>query len=284
MTALARLRTREGRSVWAVERGEGFRALSSGASLGDLLSGDVVAFREAVEGPVEEQAEGTPLAPVDPDTEVWAAGVTYEVSREAREAESAEADVYRKVYDAERPELFFKSTGWRTVGPDQHIGVREDSSWDVPEPELALVVAASGEIAGYTICNDVSSRSIEGANPLYLPQAKSYFGSCALGPAIVPAWEVDDPYGLTIHIVIQRGSEVLFEAETSTGSLHRRLDELVEYLFRGDVYPRGVILSTGTSLVPEEHVTLEDGDDVAIDITGIGVLHNPVRRGIAERR
>lgn len=283
MTVLARLLTPEGGIAWAVERGEGFRSLSSGASLGDLLSGDLAAFREAVEGPAGERVEGTPLAPVDPDTEVWAAGVTYEVSREAREAESEEADVYRKVYGAERPELFFKSTGWRTVGPDQYIGVREDSTWDVPEPELALVVAASGQIVGYTICNDVSSRLIEGANPLYLPQAKSYFGSCALGPAIVPVWEVDDPYDLTIHIVIRRGSDVLFEAETSTGTLHRRLDELVDYLFRGDVYPRGVILSTGTSLVPEAHVTLEAGDDVAIDITGIGALQNPVRRGIAER-
>lgn len=284
MSALARMRAPDGGSVWAVERDERFHALPTGTSLGGLLSSDVAAFREAVEGPVEEQVEGTLLAPVDSDTEVWAAGVTYEVSREAREAESEEADVYRKVYDAERPELFFKAPGWRTVGPEQPIGVREDSSWDVPEPELALVVAANGEIAGYTICNDVSSRSIEGVNPLYLPQAKSYFGSCALGPTIVPAWEVEDPYDLTIHITIERGSEVLYEADTSTGTLHRRLEELVDYLFRGDVYPRGVILSTGTSLVPDEHVTLETGDDVTIDITDLGVLRNPVRRGIEGRR
>lgn len=227
------------------------------------------------------------LAPLDSDTEVWAAGVTYQASRQARMGESADSDVYARVYDADRPELFFKSIGWRVRGPGSTIGIRQDSSWNVPEPELAVVVDASGEIAGYTICNDVSSRSIEGENPLYLPQAKLFRGSCAVGPWIVPEWEIPDAYALAIRIRIDRGirpdrnAEPLWQGATSTARLHRRLDELVSWLYRCDVFPCGAILSTGTCVVPDDSLTLEPGDLVSIVIDGIGTLRNTVSDGPA---
>lgn len=281
VTVLARVATESG-AAWTVRREGEFRSLPDGVTLGGLLATGAPILREALDGPLGAALHGELLAPVDPDTEVWAAGVTYQVSREAREAESQEADVYRKVYDAQRPEIFFKANGWRVVGPDRHIGIREDSCWDVPEPELALVIDAAGEVAGYTICNDVSSRSIEGANPLYLPQAKMYQASCALGPWIVPTWEIADPYDLTIGVEIVRDQQSIFAASTSTSTLHRRFDELVAYLFRGEVFPRGVVLSTGTSLIPGQDFTLQAGDEVAIDISGLGTLRNVVRRGLAE--
>ena len=221
------------------------------------------------------------LAPIDGQTEVWAAGVTYKRSEEARVEESGTPDVYTKVYSAERPELFFKATPRRVAGPGAPIAVRADSTWDVPEPELAVVVNAHAEIVGYTIGNDVSSRSIEGDNPLYLPQAKVYAGSCALGPGIVPAWEVPDPYGLVIRMRIERGGRQHWQGETSTGELKRRLDELVSYLFREDDFPDGVILCTGTALVPDSPFTLEAGDVVEIEIDRLGTLRNPVVRGKA---
>jgi 2-dehydro-3-deoxy-D-arabinonate dehydratase len=223
------------------------------------------------------------LAPVDGRTEVWACGVTYETSREARVEESEQAaDVYELVYDAERPELFFKSAAWRVSGPGQPIGVREDSTLDVPEPELALVVNRLGEVVGYTICNDVSSRSIEGENPLYLPQAKVYSGACGLGPWITPAWEVPDPYQLGIRLTIDRDGAQAWDGRASTSSLHRRLDDLVGYLMRGDTHPDGAILSTGTCLVPPPPFSLTAGDLVTIAIDGIGTLTNPVVRGHVE--
>lgn len=221
------------------------------------------------------------LPPIDGRTEVWAAGVTYERSREARRAESeASADVYQRVYDADRPELFFKSAAWRVVGEGGPIAVRADSRIDVPEPELALVVNAYAEIVGYTICDDVSSRTIEGENPLYLPQAKTYLGACALGPQIRPAWEVADPYALSVHMVITRGGQVVWAGESNTSRLHRRLTELVDYLFAADRFPDGVVLSTGTSLVPELPFTLHHGDQVEIRIDQIGTLTTPVIRGV----
>lgn len=228
-------------------------------------------------------AEGVELlAPIDGLSEVWACGVTYEISREARTEESEhDADIYRRVYDAERPELFFKAVAWRVRGPGEAIAVRDDSSVDVPEPELALVCNRHGEIVGYSICNDVSSRSIEGENPLYLPQAKSYLGSCALGPAIRPAWEVADAGALTIALAIERGGAVIWEGTTSTARLHRHLEELVGYLFRADRHPDGAVLSTGTCLVPETPFSLAQGDVVRIAIDEIGTLANPVARGLA---
>ncbi len=222
------------------------------------------------------------LAPIDGRSEVWACGVTYETSREARVEESEhDSDVYRRVYDAERPELFFKSTAWRVRGDRDAIAVRSDSIVDVPEPELALVCNRHGEIVGYSVCNDVSSRSIEGENPLYLPQAKSYLGSCALGPAIRPVWEIDDPYALSIALSIERGGKVVWQGDTSTGRLHRKLEDLVSYLFLADRHPDGVVLSTGTCLVPESPFSLADGDLVRITIDGVGTLANPVTRGLA---
>jgi len=222
------------------------------------------------------------LAPIDGETEVWAAGVTYKQSEQARMEESGTPDIYAHVYAAKRPELFFKATPRRVTGPDAPIVVRTDSTWDVPEPELVLVVNAHAEIIGYTIGNDVSSRSIEGENPLYLTQAKVYAGCCGLGPGITLAWEVSDPYNLTIHLAIERNGQVYWEGETSTRELKRRFDELVTYLFLENDFPDGVFLCTGTALVPEKQFTLEPGDVVQIDVDQLGTLRNPVVRGKAK--
>lgn len=255
-------------------------------SLPELLARPLEEIRELCEDP----GRGTPvpleqaelLAPVDGQTEVWAAGVTYEKSRSARMAESAQsADIYDRVYDAERPELFFKSAAWRVSGPGDPVSVRADSSVNVPEPELAAVLNSAGEIAGYTICNDMSSRSIEGENPLYLPQAKIYLGGCAAGPWIRPAWEIGDPYDLTMTLTITRDGAVTWEGAASTGGLRRRVPELASYLWREDDFPSGVLLSTGTSLVPDLPFTLLPGDRVRISISSIGELENPVVRGKA---
>ncbi len=221
------------------------------------------------------------LPPVDGRMEVWAAGVTYTVSRQARMAESERAaTIYELVYDAPRPELFFKSAAWRVVGDGEPVAVREDSTVDVPEPELAVVVNAAGEIAGYLVCDDVSSRTIEGDNPLYLPQAKCYLGGCALSFGIRPVWEVPDPYALGIALTIERGGRQVWQGTASTGQLHRRLPDLVAYLRRADAFPDGVVLSTGTCLVPELPFSLADGDVIEIAIDGVGRLRNPVVRGL----
>ena len=178
----------------------------------------------------------------------------------------------RQVYDAERPELFFKSAAWRVAGDGQTIAVRADSVVDVPEPEVALVINRLGEIAGYTACNDVSSRSIEGENPLYLPQAKIYLGGCALGPAIRPSWEVTDPYDLGIELTIRRDGAIAWQGRASTSALRRRFDDLAGYLMRADIHPDGVVLSTGTCLVPPAPFSLADGDVVAVAVDEVGVL------------
>jgi 2-dehydro-3-deoxy-D-arabinonate dehydratase len=265
--------------------GDTVTGLTAAGSLGDLLALPLDGIRAACASPggaTLPVAGVRLLAPVDGRMEVWAAGVTYERSRTARMAESEQsADVYDRVYAAERPELFFKSAAWRVSGPGQPVSVRADSTIDVPEPELAVALNAAGAIAGYTICNDMSSRSIEGENPLYLPQAKIYLGGCAVGPWIVPAWEVRDPYALTIELTIARGGSTAWEGSASTSTLHRKIDELAAYLFREDEFPAGVILSTGTSLVPDLPFTLEPGDQVRIAISGIGELANPVVRGKA---
>lgn len=227
------------------------------------------------------ERDTTLLAPIDGLMEVWAAGVTYKRSEEARMEESGTPDVYSKVYNAERPEIFLKATPRRVVGPEGVVVIRSDSTWDVPEPELAIVVNAHAEIVGYTIGDDVSSRSIEGENPLYLPQAKMYLGACAVGPGITPVWEVPDPYDLAIWMAIERDGEVIWEGETRTSGLKRRLEELVHYLFREDEFPDGAIISTGTALVPDSPFTLEDGDLVDIAIDRLGSLRTTVARGKA---
>jgi len=257
-------------------------------SLADLLGAPLADIRAVVESaaaaatplPATRLPGGPPriLAPVDGRTEVWASGVTYQRSREARVEESGDGDVYTRVYDAVRPELFFKSVAWRAVGDGDPIGVRADSDSNTPEPELALVLNAAAELVGLTICDDVSSRTIEGENPLYLPQAKVYTASCALGPGIRPIWEIGDPSDLAISCTITRDGEPVWSARTSTAMLHRRLDDLIEHLFRALAFPYGAILSTGTGIVPGLDLSLRDGDVVRIEIDGIGTLTNPVIR------
>jgi 2-dehydro-3-deoxy-D-arabinonate dehydratase len=267
-----------------VQDGTSLRALAV-SSVAELLSVPLDQMREAVEAAGEALPGGGPvrlLPPADGLTEVWACGVTYERSSAARQEESDVADVYARVYTAARPELFFKSPAWRVCGDGEPIGIRPDSEISVPEPELALVCNSRAEIVGVTICDDVSSRSIEGQNPLYLPQAKIYSGACAIGPGITPVWELAGLGALTITVSVRRGDSVAWSGETSTAQLHRGLDELVEYLFRCASFPHGVILSTGTGLVPELSFTLIPGDEVRIGIDGVGSLSNVVRLATEE--
>ncbi|SDU23551.1 fumarylacetoacetate hydrolase family protein [Jiangella alkaliphila] len=264
--------------------GDTVTTLDGVESLGSLWRLPVASLRPVVEGaggPAFPAADVTMLPPVDAGTEVWACGVTYKVSEEARVEESERAaSVYEQVYDAERPELFFKSVAWRVVGHGEPVAVRADSRIDVPEPEVAVVVTAQGEIAGFTVCNDVSSRTIEGENPLYLPQAKAYLGACAVGPGIRPVWEVGDPYALPVSMSIVRDGAEDWSGSASTGQLRRRFDELVSFLVRADVFPDGAVLSTGTCLVPAAPWTLRAGDFVRIEVGGVGVLANPVVEGV----
>lgn len=256
------------------------------ATMADLLAMPVTRARELVDAALARPTDTTlagarTLAPVDGLTEVWACGVTYRRSREARAQESREADVYERVYDAARPELFLKSLAHKVVADGDPVGIRHDSTLDVPEPELALVLTGAGEVLGYTVCNDMSSRSIEGENPLYLPQAKIYAGACALGPAIRPAWELDAARvvaGLGVSLLVEREGRSAFAGSTSTAELHRRCEDLVEHLFRADVFPAGAVLSTGTGVVPGMDFTLQPGDLVTITIDGVGTLTNPVTR------
>ena len=205
--------------------------------------------------------------------EVWAAGVTYRISEEARKAESGKPEVYMDVYDSERPELFLKATPSRTVGPWEDIGVRSDSSWNVPEPELGVVLHR-GEIVGYTVGNDVSSRDIEGENPLYLPQAKVYDRCCSIGPCIATVETVEDPHDLEMSLTIERRGEIMYEDSTSTAEMATTCEELVSYLRRHNTLPETLVLLTGTALVPPESFTLLEGDEVTIDIDRIGRLVN----------
>ena len=224
-------------------------------------------------GPVPEGARL--LAPVGSQP-VWAAGVTFQRSRDARLEESSGLDAYDKVYLAERPELFLKALPGTARGPGEPIGVRADSSWDVPEPELAVVADRHGRIVAYSIGNDVSSRSIEGENPLYLPQAKIYRGSCALGPCLVPVAEAPAAADMEISLTIERDGAELYRDACSVGDMKRTLPELVDWLWRGQELPLGAVLLSGTSIVPPPELTLRPGDQVAIAISGLGELRNPV--------
>ena len=217
------------------------------------------------------------LAPVD-QQEVWAAGVTYKRSQEARERESAgAARFYDLVYSAPRPELFFKSPAYRVSGPNERVHIRRDSKWNVPEPELALVISPQLKLVGFTVGNDMSSRDIEGENPLYLPQAKFYDYACALGPCITLVDAIPKPDDTAIRLQIERAGKTVFDGATKVSAMKRSFEELIEWLGKETSFPNGVILLTGTGVVPPDDFTLAVGDVVHIDIAGIGRLTNPVQ-------
>jgi 2-dehydro-3-deoxy-D-arabinonate dehydratase len=259
---------------------DGERLYPVDRSLSELLGEG----RSALERAVDRARAGSPLpespvellAPID-HQEVWASGVTYQRSRAARMSESASADVYDRIYDAPRPELFLKAAAWRVTAPGAPLRVRGDSGWDVPEPELALVLTAGAEIAGYLVANDMSSREIEGENPLYLPQAKVYDDALGLSATIVLARDLAaSDTELSISLTIRRAGAELFSGETNTSTMHRSFEELVEHLFRELSHPSGAVLLTGTGVVPPDEVTLEDGDEVEIQIEGVGTLRHGV--------
>ncbi|WP_114792665.1 fumarylacetoacetate hydrolase family protein [Niabella yanshanensis] len=216
------------------------------------------------------------LAPITPKQELWACGVTYLRSKVGRQEESKDSggsDFYAKVYEAERPEVFFKATYHRIAGDQGKVRIRKDSEWDVPEPELTLVVASSGKIIGYTIGNDMSSRSIEGENPLYLPQAKTYDGCAALGPCIYLTNEIL-PADLTIRLCIIRDNAVVFDEMIAIGQMKRKIDELVSFVYKECSFPAGCLIMTGTGIVPPNSFTLQEGDEIRISIREIGTLTN----------
>lgn len=218
------------------------------------------------------------LAPIQ-NQELWACGVTYLRSKVGRQEESKAAggsDFYAKVYDAQRPEVFFKANAHRVVGTGDKVNIRKDSVWDVPEPELTLVVTSSGKIVGYTIGNDMSSRSIEGENPLYLPQAKTYDGCAALGPCV---FVTDQPIDLNslIQLEIKRDQKIIFEANITLNQMKRSLEELVSFVYRECSFPKGCLIMTGTGIVPGSDFTLHSNDEIKISIDPIGTLVNTVR-------
>ena len=273
---LFRIRHEDGaRRLAAGDAADGPDAIvPDGITLDAILAGGGPTIEDAIAAATEPLAGDVHVeAPVE-SQEIWAAGVTYRRSRDARVEETIEPSPYDRVYDAERPELFLKAPGWRAVGPDAAIGVRADSSWDVPEPELALVIDASMTIVGYTIGDDVSSRTIEGANTLYLPQAKTYERSCAVGPAIVPASAVRPPF--PIRMSIERDGAAVYDERTGTDEMARSFEDLVSYLGRALAFPVGVVLLTGTGIVPDHPFTLRPDDVVRIEIAGLGTLANPV--------
>ena len=251
--------------------------LAASLTIDGLLGGAPGALASALRGPAAGPvpAGARVVAPAG-GQEVWAAGVTYTRSLDARVAESGTPDPYERVYRAERPELFLKAAPGRVRGPGEPVGIRADSTWDVPEPELAVVADRSGAIAGYLNGNDMSSRSIEGENPLYLPQAKIYTGSCAIGPCLATPDEVPDLASLLIGLrVLRDGAEVVADT-VKVADLHRSPAELVRWLFRAMDFPVGVVLLTGTAIVPPPAFTLRAGDEVIIATTGLGELRNVV--------
>src|SRR5689334_16766683 len=273
--SLHRLRAGDA-SRWAVCQEGTWRELDG--TLADLLALPLDRARAVVEAAAREARGDMPgeqtLPPVD-QQEVWAAGVTYLRSRDGRKEESGHGSVYDDVYDSERPEIFFKSSPWRVVGDGDAVGIRADSGWDVPEAEVGLVLNAAGDVFGYTLANDMSSRSIEGENPLYLPQAKIYDRSCAVGPAIVPSWAAGPglfPIGLR---VLREGREA-YAGTTSTSAMARGFEDLAGWLFRALSFPAGVILLTGTGIVPDADFTTHPGDTIQITSAELGTLTNSV--------
>jgi 2-dehydro-3-deoxy-D-arabinonate dehydratase len=269
---LTRHRSEQG-PRWALNQ----RLLPAELTLGAILQlphSSLDAYLQAL--PADAAPLGPLLAPVEDASEIWAAGVTYLRSREAREAESEVRDVYARVYDAPRPELFWKAIGWRVVGHQMPIRIRADSRWNVPEPELTLVLDPALKIVGYCVGNDVSSRDIEGANPLYLPQAKVYDGACALGPGIVLEG-ADAMRDLPISMTIARAGQVIAGGLTSTSKMARAFEELVGYLGRALAFPHGAFLMTGTGIVPPPDYSMQAGDLVCITIGSL-TLENTVDR------
>lgn len=258
-----------------------FMSLVADARLNNKTAFDIIKqiSSEGSGKPVDSLTLTTPIdAP-----EVWASGVTYKKSKEARNYEATQGKLdretyYDKVYDAERPEIFFKSTAARTVGPNDPVFLRSDSNWQIPEPELGLVIDKEGTVLGYTVGNDMSCRDIEGENPLYLPQAKVWKNSCSIGPAILVKEAVEDPYELQIICRIFRNNETIFEGSAYVNQLKRTLDELVQYLVRDNEIFDGTVLLTGTCVVPPNEFTLQDQDHIEIEIPGIGILSNPVKQ------
>lgn len=276
--ALFRIEPQNGTRCWAVgspEKGPE-QLLQSDWSLDHALS-SIGAWSHAIAAAPTGDAPRSArvVAPVE-SQEVWAAGVTYLRSRDARNEESGGADLYDRVYQAQRPELFFKALPSRVRGPGEAIGVRADSDWNVPEPEIVLVVTADLAVVGLVLGNDVSSRSIEGENALYLPQAKMYDGSCAIGPAIVPLSDVAFP--VSIGLSLERSGLVLFEGGTGTDQMARSFDDLAMWAGRALTFPAGFLLFTGTGVVPPSSMTLEPGDVVRITGSGLGELRNHVER------
>lgn len=246
-------------------------------NLGEYLKNESKNWKEISETEANQLISSGLLAPMG-NQEIWAAGVTYYRSRTARMEESQDsggADFYDKVYNADRPELFFKATASRVSPPGGVVNIRKDSTWDVPEPELTLVISPSGKIQGYTVGNDMSSRSIEGENPLYLPQAKVYLGCAAIGPCILVQKEVL-PEDTKIRLEIFRDEKLAFAGETALTQLKRKPQELADWLFRANSFPIGCFMMTGTGVVPDDF-TLGKGDKVRIGIEGIGVLENTVQ-------
>lgn len=276
-----RYQSPDGRPVVGVRTGDTVAPVEGIDSFAELLRLTQDELQAAV-GKVGEAvaADGLKfLPPLDGRGEVWCAGVTYERSRGARMEESTEQSVYDKVYTADRPELFQKAPAWRVVVDGEPVGIRTDSGHDVPEPELAVVANSHGEIVGFTVCNDMSSRSIEGVNPLYVPQAKLFAGGCALAAGIRPVWEVPNAKELTIDLVIRRGADEVFTGTTSTAKLVRELQDLIDALFLPNDFPDGVILATGTGIVPELDFALAEGDVITITIDEVGTLTNTVATG-----
>ncbi len=274
------VRIRQGETVsLAVEEQPGVFSQVAAKSALECLVGRVertgVTFTAADSDALVFDAGLVPVIPLDPP-EVWCAGVTYERSLDARVGEAVVKDAYTMVYEAHRPELFLKDAMWRrTVGPGESIGIREDSTWNVPEAEIGVVLGLHGRIAGYTIGNDVSSRDIEGANPLYLPQAKVYASACSIGPAVLVASGSQPAFEIALRILAEDGRE-LFAGTTSTAQMRRSFEELVSWLLRDNPVPPGSVLLTGTGIVPPDEFTLLPGHQVEIHVPGIGTLTNHV--------
>ena len=283
---LAKIRQGDGRSAIGLVEGDAVAILAASAEYPTLArileSPDPAAVVRGLTGKgarYQSLASTTLLAPID-GQEVWAAGVTYRRSQVARMEESKGAAIfYDQVYVAKRPELFFKATPHRVAGPGQAVRIRQDARWNVPEPELALVVNSRMKLVGFTIGNDMSSRDIEGENPLYLPQAKVYDGCCGLGPWITLAAAMPKFEDTRIDLTVERGTGVAFEGSTSVSQMARTFDDLLGWLGRDNSFPQGVILLTGTGIVPGDSFTLSAGDVVNISISGIGTLTNPVVQG-----